>query len=154
MPHAALFVARFCSSAWVGAAVLFVIVGVLEVTHGGFDAATKDTLVAIRFPAYYLTGAVLVGTAWLGTCVARDRAELSQRRQVVAVFCLMAVLTVMSLDHAFIYQPLLALVTPPGVEKPPEFTRYHQASKYVNLIGLALSLTASVALNWPRAKSK
>ena len=153
MPHAALFVARFCSSAWIGAAVLFVIVGILEVTHGSFNAVTKDALVALRFPAYYLTGAILVGAAWLATCLARDRAELSQRRQVIAVLCLLAVLAVMALDYAFIYQPLLAMVTPPGVEKTAAFKQYHNASKYVNLLGLALTLTASVSLNLPREKA-
>jgi hypothetical protein len=151
MPRAALFVARFCSSAWIGAAVLFVIVGILEVTRGGFDAATKDALVALRFPAFYLTGAVLVGAAWLATCLARDRSELSQRRQVVAVFSLLAVFAVMALDYAFIYQPLLAMVTPPGVEKTTAFKQYHNASKYVNLFGLGLTLVASVSLNLPRA---
>ena len=151
MPHAALFVARFCSSAWIGAAVLFVTVGILEVTRGGFDAATKDTLVAIRFPAFYLTGATLIGAAWLATCLARDRVELSQRRQMIAVFALLAVLAVMALDYAFIYQPLLAMVTPPGVEKTAAFKQYHTASKYVNLLGLGLTLVASVSLNWPRA---
>ena len=153
MPHAALFIARFCSSAWLGAATLFVIVGILEVTHGDFDAATKDTLVAIRFPAYYVTGAILVGAAWLGTCLAARDAELTSRRRTVALFSLLAVLAVMALDYRFVYQPLLAMVTPPGVEKAPAFTQYHQASKYVNLLGLTLCLVASVALNWPRSKS-
>ena len=154
MPHAALFVARFCSSAWIGAAVLFVIVGILEVTRGGFDAATKDMLVALRFPAFYRTGATLIGAAWLATCLARDRSELSQRRQMIAICSLLAVLAVMVLDYAFIYQPLLARVTPPGVEKTAAFKQYHNASKYVNLLGLALTLIASVSLNWPRAKAR
>ena len=149
MPHAALFVARFCSSAWLGAATLFVIVGIREVTHGGFDAATKDVLVAIRFPMFYLTGAILVGAAWLGTCLASKHAELTKRRQCVAVFSLLAVLAVMALDYRFVYQPLLAMVTPPGIDKPHVFTQYHQASKYVNLLGLTLCLVASIALNWP-----
>ena len=149
MPHAALFVARFCSSAWLGAATLFVIVGIREVTHGGFDAATKDTLVAIRFPMFYLTGVILVGAACLGTCLATKHAELSSRRRMVALLSLLAVLAVMALDYRFVYQPLLGMVTPPGVEKISAFTQYHQASKYVNLLGLSLCLVASVALNWP-----
>jgi len=151
MPHAALFVARFCSSAWLGAATLFVIVGIREVTRGGFDAATKDTLVALRFPAYYLTGAFLVGAAWLGTCLAAKQTELSSRRRTVALFSLLAVLTVMVLDYHFVYQPLLVMVMvmPPGVDKTSAFTQYHQASKYVNLLGLTLCFVASVALNWP-----
>ena len=153
MPHAALSIARFCSSAWLGAATLFVIVGIREVTQSSFDAATKDTLVALRFPAYYLTGAILVAAAWLGTCLAAKHADLTQRRSFIALFALLGTLTVMALDYRFVYQPLLAMVTPPGVEKTSAFTQYHQASKYVNLLGLMLCLVASVALNWPRSKS-
>lgn len=149
MPHAALFVARFCSSAWLGAAGLFVIVGIREVTRGGFDAATKDTLVALRFPTFYLAGAILVGAAWWGTCLATKLPEFSSRRRTVALFSLLAVLVVMALDYRFIYQPLLAMVTPPGVEKTSAFKPYHDASKYVNLLGLMLCLVASIALNWP-----
>jgi len=154
MPHAALFVARFCSSAWLGAATLFVVVGVREVTRGGFDAATKDTLVALRFPAYYLAGAILVTAASLGTCVAVRHPDLTKRRVAIALFALLATLAVMALDYCFVYQPLLAMVTPPGVEKSSTFTQYHQASKYVNLLGLSLCLVASIALNWPCASTR
>lgn len=149
MPHAALFVARFCSSAWLGAATLFVIVGIREVTRGGFDAATKDTLVALRFPAYYLTGVFLVGSAWLATCLATGHAELTNGRRAIAHVALVAVLAVMAADYVWIYQPLLEMVSPPGHDKPAPFTAYHAASKYVNLLGLMLCLVASVALNWP-----
>lgn len=154
MPHAALFIARFCSSAWLGAATLFVIVGIREVTRGGFDSATKDTLVAIRFPMFYLAGAILVGAAWLGTCLAGKCPELSSRRRMVALLSLLAVLTVMALDYQFVYQPLLAMVIPPGIEKTSAFVQYHQASKYVNLLGLTLCLFASTALNWPGSSTR
>ena len=59
----------------------------------------------------------------------------------------------MAADYIWIYQPLLDMVTPPGAVKPASFTAYHEASKYVNLLGLTLCLVASVALNWPRSKS-
>jgi hypothetical protein len=150
MPHAALFVARFCSSAWLGAATLFVIVGIREVTRGGFDSATRDMLVTLRFPAYYVTGAILVGAAWLGTCLATKQSELTSRRRTIAYFSLLAALAVMALDYRFVYQPLLAMVTPPGIVKPSTFTQYHEASKYMNLLGLMLCLAASIALNWTR----
>ena len=151
MPHAPLFFARFCSSAWLGAATLFVIVGVREVTRGGFDSATKDTLVALRFPAYYLTGAFLVGAAWLATCLAAGHAELLNRRCTLAHVSLIACLAVMAADYIWIYLPLLDMVSPPGEVKPASFNAYHEASKYVNLLGLTLCLVASIALNWPNA---
>ncbi|MBC8116813.1 MAG: hypothetical protein H7062_20655, partial [Candidatus Saccharimonas sp.] len=64
---------------------------------------------------------------------------------------LVAVLVVMAADFNWIYQPLLEMVSPPGRDKPASFTAYHEASKYVNLLGLTLCLVASVALNWPNA---
>ena len=51
MSRLALLVARFASSAWVGAAVLFVINGVQQATSGQFESMTTDQLVLLRFPA-------------------------------------------------------------------------------------------------------
>ena len=58
-----LAVARLASAAWVGAAVLFVIIAVREVRHPGFDSAAKDTLALLRFPAYYASGFLVVSVA-------------------------------------------------------------------------------------------
>ncbi len=150
MQRAALFLARFCSSAWIGAATLFVIVGVREVTQGGFDAATKDTLVALRFPIFYFVGAILVGASLLGTCLAVGNPELSGRRRAMAFISLVAVLGAMAGDYIWIYKPLEAMVLPPGQAKPSTFVQYHEASKYVNLVSLTFCLIAAVALNWPK----
>jgi hypothetical protein len=149
MVRAALFLARFCSSAWIGAATLFVIVGILEVTRGGFDSATKDILVAIRFPPFYRSGAILVGLAWLGACLAEFHPELPTRRRAFAILSLLAVLALMFVDYHWVYSPLAAMVRPPGQPKTIEFAHLHQASKYVNLAGLFFSMVAAVALNWP-----
>lgn len=144
-----LFLAKFCSSAWVGAASLFVVVGVTEVTRGGFDSVTKDTLVAIRFPAFYWFGFTLVGIAWLGTWFAGPSGGLSSARRVVALAALMAVLSLMVIDYVAIYRPLLNLVTPPGQTRGPSFVSYHEASKWINFAGLAICLIAVLAVNWP-----
>jgi hypothetical protein len=149
MPRAALFLARFCSSAWIGAATLFVIVGILEVTRGGLDSTTKDILVGIRFPPFYVAGAVLAGLAWIGTCVAKDHPELPRRRRAFAIVALIAVLVLMVVDYFWIYSPLAAMVNPPGRAKPSVFVTYHEASKYINLAGLIFAWTAAIALNWP-----
>ncbi len=149
MLRAALFFARFCSSAWVGAAALFVIVGVLEVTQGGLDSTTKDVLVGIRFPPFYVVGAVLVGVAWVGACVAEFHPELPRRRRAFAILSLLAVLALMIVDYFWIYSPLAAMVNPAGQARPPAFRIYHEASKSINLVGLMFALVAAVALNWP-----
>lgn len=149
MHHAALFIARFCSSAWIGGATLFVIVGVREVTRGGFDAVTKDVLVTLRFPVFYLAGAILIGSAFLATLLLGGSNILTAGRKRIATLSLLAVLMVMAADYVFIYKPLVAMVTPPGSEKTKQFKQYHDASKYVNLFGLSLTLLAASLLNWP-----
>src|SRR5689334_4386953 len=145
----ALFVARFCTSAWIGAATLFVIVGILEVTRGGFDAVTKDTLVAIRFPPFYLAGAVLLGLAWAGACAAEFHPDLAERPRAFAILGLLAALALMAVDYFWIYTPLNAMVHPAGLPKTADFSKYHEASKYINLTGLSFTWVAAVALNWP-----
>lgn len=144
----ALLLARFTTSAWIGAASLFVVVSILEVTNSGFDATTKDTLVALRFPMFYLFGVGLILAGWLGTLVAGSR-ELSLVRRRAVLLLLAMVLLLMFVDYLWIYQPLLQLVEPPGQTKPPSFARYHDASKKINLIGLSVCSVAVLLLNWP-----
>lgn len=148
-----LFLARFCISAWIGAATLFVVVGVNEVTQSGFDSATKDTLVAIRFPAFYVFGVALVSIGWIGTLLARNSQALSDRCQTVSLILLSIVLVLIAVDYIWIYQPLLEMVTPPGQVKAASFGTYHQASKWINLAGLSLCLITAVLLNWPQMKT-
>ena len=144
-----LFVARFCSSAWIGAATLFVIVGVTEVTRAGFDSTTKDILVAVRFPAFYCFGSLLVGLATLGCWLAGNSAQFSKTRRIGSLVFLALVLALIAIDYFWIYRPLLGMVSPPGRPKPELFIRYHEASKWINLVGLTLCLIASTLLNWP-----
>jgi hypothetical protein len=144
-----LFLARFCTSSWIGAASLFVVVGISEVTRGGFDSTTKDMLVAVRFPAFYVCGAVLVSLGFLGTWMAGRFTAFPKSRRFVCLSLLICVLFLMAVDYIFIYQPLLGMVTPPGQAKPAQFVRYHEASKWINLAGLILCLITSSLVNWP-----
>ena len=145
-----LFLARFCITAWIGAAALFVIVGITEVTQSGFDSTTKDRLVSVRFPAFYACGATLVSAGWLGAFAARDPISFPSNRRIVTLAILAIVLVTMLADYFWIYQALLKMVTPPGQAKPSSFRDYHEASKWINLAGLVLCLVASVLVNWPR----
>jgi hypothetical protein len=153
-PRIGLFLARFCTSAWIGAATLFVIVGVKEVTRAGFDSATKDALVAVRFPAYYVCGAVLICVGWLGTWVASHSANFPKLRRISSLLLLSLVLSLMFADYIWIYQPLLQMVTPPGQAKPASFMTLHEASKWMNLVELMLCLVAATLLNWPVVQSQ
>ena len=149
MPRVALFLARFCSSAWIGAATLFVIVGILEVTRGQLDSTTKDILVGIRFPPFYVAGFVLAGLAWLGACAAEFHPEFPRRRRAFAILSLVVVLALMFVDYNWIYLPLESMVKPPGQAKPSAFVAYHEASKWINLAGLAFAWIAAIAVNCP-----
>ena len=74
-------VLRFSLCSWVGAAVLFVVTGVLQVQTPSFDAAIKNHLAVIRFPAYYIFGFTHVGVATvavLGLLLDRSRVSLAQ----------------------------------------------------------------------------
>jgi hypothetical protein len=44
MKNCLLTISRLASSAWVGAATLFVVTALQEVWHPGFDSVTKDSL--------------------------------------------------------------------------------------------------------------
>ena len=154
MARMALFLARFATSAWLGAASLFVVVSVLEVTNPAFDAITKDTLVALRFPMFYLFGASLVGVGWVGTLLAGNGAGLSRGRRRAALLLLALVLTLMAIDYLWIYQPLLQLVVPPGQTKPASFAQYHEASKRLNLVNLLVCFVAVLLLNWPDKRAE
>jgi hypothetical protein len=144
-----LFLARFCPSAWLGAATLFVIVGVTEVTRGGFDSSTKDQLVLLRFPAFYVCGVVLIGLGWVGTLAVARSAVIPVYRRVSSIILLAVVLGLMAVDYAFIYQPLAQMVNPPGQAKPAGFAAYHDASKKINLVELTLCLIVAGFMNWP-----
>jgi hypothetical protein len=144
-----LFLARFCLPAWVGAATLFVIVGVTEVTRGNFDSTTKDVLVAVRFPAFYVCGATLISLALIGTWFAGSSALFPGNRRIGTLVLLLMVVTLMAVDYISIYLPLVQMVTPPGKPKSDEFVTYHTASKWINLIGLFFCLIATALVNWP-----
>ena len=144
-----LFVARFCTSAWIGAATLFVIVGVTEITRGGFDTVTKDMLVSVRFPAYYLSGATLICCGWLGGFFAGHSTAFPRSRRISVLILLTLVLGIMAVDYVLIYLTLLRMVVPPGQAKPSSFIQYHEASKWINLAGLTLCLAAATLLQWP-----
>ncbi len=142
-----LIVLRFALSAWVGAATLFVVTGVREVTSPLFDASTKNQLAALRFPAFYAFGftLVLVGLAssvFLWLLQTDRRLALG----VIGVLCVMALAT-MAFDYLHVYLPLDDLMAKPDARELPEFQELHEWSKYVNFASLLLILIASGIAN-------
>ncbi len=153
IPRMALFVARVALTAWVGAAVLFVIVGVREVTSPDFSGEVKDRLVSLRFPIFYAAGFALVGTAWISTGLSNIPSQFSRRSRWLVLSLVTVALLGMASDYLWIYLPLQEMVTPPGQPRTPRFIELHRWSARVNTINLALCLVAAGLLNWPGCRS-
>lgn len=134
----AIAVAKFALSAWVGAAALFVVTGIREVRSPLLDSYTRDVLVGIRFPAFYVFGFGLVGLGTVATLTASCLAPMKRGRQFVLALLAVLALGLMIADYFAIYLPLVEMITPPGESRPSEFTAYHTASKWVNLISVSL----------------
>jgi len=149
MQSFSLVLIRFCLSAWVGAAVIFVITGVQDVTFKPFDSVVRDQLISLHFPVYYTIAWVLLVGSFLGGLGIRKKTGISRRRSNL-IFCLVLIILSISLvDYFWIYSPLEAMITPPGSPRPAEFHSYHQASKYINSLIILLSLIAAFIVNLP-----
>lgn len=137
-------VLRFSLSAWVGAATLFVVTGVREVTMTDFDATTKNVLAATRFPAYYAFGFTLVASAAVSAGILLLTSQDARRRKMTVLMLAVVSLVVMGLDYRFIYQPLETMMLEPDGRLDPEFFTYHQWSKYINCLSVGACLIASL----------
>jgi hypothetical protein len=145
MTRVALMLARFLLSTWFGAAVLFVVIGVREVTYPGFGSPVRDQLALLRFPAYYACGfpvlaaalASLVLCLWCGL-----------RKPAVCMACgLTAIaLGLMAYDYPYIYSPLARSITPPGQARSAEFRTLHAWSETVNAVEVGCVLAAALAV--------
>lgn len=150
MKTACLMCCRCVLPAWVGAATLFVITSISEVRYPGFTSDIRDSLVAIRFPGYYITGFVLLGTGLLTLLCSCCHAALGKRRFVIGLSLVVVSLGLMLVDYITVYQPLLAMITPPGQAKPSTFHGLHEASKWINLAGVLTTLAAAITVNLPQ----
>jgi hypothetical protein len=141
-----LMLARFCLSAWVGAASLFVVTGVAEVRHPDFDSATRDELAKIRFPRYYEFGFGLVGLGLILGMAARRHPALGRRRGIAFLGLTAAALLVMIADYLWIYSPLAAMLLQEA--RPANFHDYHNASMWINTASLSLALISALLVCW------
>ena len=150
--RAGLTMARFSLAAWVGAAALFVVTGVREVTSTDpilANSPVRDALVVVRFPSYYAFGFTLVGLAAIGTLATFRDHNFSRIRFWSCIGLIVVSLGLMVYDYYEIYTPLLEMVTPAGRAKPSDFRALHESSKHVNMLDLGLLLVAALLLCWP-----
>ncbi|OYW18120.1 MAG: hypothetical protein B7Z55_11215 [Planctomycetales bacterium 12-60-4] len=153
IPRIALFVARWALTAWIGAAVLFVVVGIREVTSPDLSSEVKDRLATLRFPFFYAAGFGLVGVTWLAGLFCRVNHSFSRRRQWLVLGLVTIALVGMAADYISIYCPLAELVTPPGKPRTQQFMELHRWSARVNTVNLLLCMAAATLLNWPVARA-
>ena len=101
------------------------------------------SLVALRFPVFYLFGFTLVGVG-LATSLLLTRCQSRRLRALrwIAGLC-GASLALMLFDYLRVYRPLEEMVLSPKFVIPPEFFSIHQWSKWLNLITALLCLTAA-----------
>lgn len=136
---------RFCLTAWVGGAALFVITSVAEQTSPEFDSVIRDQLATIRFPLYYMFGAILLATALAGGLLAAGTTTGTRRRRFrfVVLFTLLSSLCATA-DYFWIYKPLQSLIVPPGQTRSQQFITLHTQSRHANEVHIALALIAAV----------
>lgn len=141
---------RLLLSAWVGAAVLFVVTSVAEQTASEFDSVTRDQLATIRFPLYYAFGlSIYLGSAVALTGGWLSAAGTAKRRILWLAALIAASAAVFAYDYFQVYSPLQQLIIPPGAARGQDFVRLHRASEYANTIHVFLMLAAAGLACWP-----
>lgn len=150
MHKTCLMLARFCLSAWVGAAALFVVNGVQQATEPEFDSTVKARLALLRFPTYYVFGFVLVGLSLICLAMLWRSNLMARGRQALATLLVAGSLGVMAYDYAQVYSPMARMITPPEQARPAEFHTLHQQSELVNSVHVGLCLAAALLVSWPR----
>jgi hypothetical protein len=154
MKTISLMLARFCLCAWVGAASLFVVTAIAEVTYPKFESATRDQLAKLRFPHYYTFGFTLVCLGLIFGWLARRHPVLGARRMKCFFALLIVALLLMVADYFWIYSTLVSMLE---LEvRPSNFHTYHKASMYINAASLSLLIVSSLLICWSgrRAEGK
>jgi hypothetical protein len=152
MSRVLLTIVRLALSAWVGAALLFVVNAVRQVTSEWFDSTTRHQLALLRFPPYYLFGFTLVGLGCAGLLALTLLEARSRRRWAVALLLAASALVVMLADYWWVYLPLESMLTPPQRAVPADFVKLHRLSELVNTVHLSLALAAALAVDWPESR--
>ena len=151
MQNLCLTILRFAIAAWVGAAVLFVVISVREVGFPRFDSETKSELALLRFPAYYACGFTLVATALISGLIASIRSAGRRPRLSICLGLLATALLIMLIDYVWIYSPLREMTKLVSAARPASFATYHSLSTWVNAVDISICLAAALLVCWPDA---
>jgi len=151
MQKLSLALARFSLSAWIGAAVLFVVTSVSEQISTQYGSDVKNILAGLRFPWYYLFGFSFVSTGLVTSIFGLSGVQNRRRRAFVAVM-LGLTLMLMATDYFYIYSPLHEIVTRPDGVRDARFIELHHWSERINTIDATLCLVAAIAVCWPERR--
>ena len=153
MQRCCLTIARFALSAWIGAATLFVVTSIAEQRSPTLGSAEKNVLAALRFPAYYSFGFVLVGLGLVGGAFGMD-CRGRRKGWLTVVGCLTLALILMVVDYVAIYSPLYAIVTDPSGVRDARFVELHRWSEQINTVDVTLCLIAALTACRPTKNSE
>lgn len=149
-----LTTARLFLVAWIGGAALFVITSIAEQRTPEFDSTDKDRLATIRFPLYYLFGAICLSTAITTTGLAIATTPRGSQKKLIAGFSLCVLsAAIAGYDYVAVYSPLQRAITPPGQVRGPDFLSLHERSRFINEIHLSLALIAAILICLPSRQS-
>lgn len=149
MRNVCITICRVALSAWVGAAVLFVITAVAEVRSASLSSEIKSTLALLRFPHYYRFGFVLLTAALIGGLGLWTHPGMSRRRAGLVWALLAAALSLMTADYFWVYRPMVEMLSDLQSPRPAAFQTLHMVSQIVNAVDLGLCLVAAWVVCWP-----
>ena len=138
---------RFLVTFWCGAATLYVLTSVREVTSDQLSAEAKNVLPLLRFPLYYGFGFVCVTVSCLLVAIIPVTRLLGRMRRRLMLMALIAVLVAMIGDFFFVYRPLHAMLSE-GADDAERFARYHDLSKWINAAEMLVCYSCAVVLCW------
>ncbi len=142
-----LFIARFSITAWLGAAVLFVVLTVMEILSGQFGSIVLDGLVLLRFPIYYAFSFTLLAISLAAgvACWLRSKGKICKLFTVLVAASLLILIG----DYLWVYLPLETMLTPLGVPRSQDFPFYHKLTEALNSAAMLINLIAACRINWP-----
>ena len=143
MNQLCLSISRFALSAWSGAATLFVVTAIREVTSTVLDSTDKAHLAVMRFPAFYAFAFTLLGVAALagGISLCGQRRLRTATRVLIGLSFSAFVLLI--IDYVWIYRPLAEMTAAVQDARPASFVAYHRASMWINAAQLGASLAGA-----------
>ena len=149
-----LTTARLFLVAWIGGAALFVVTSIAEQRTPEFDSIDKDRLATIRFPLYYIYGAICLSTATAAIGLATATTPRGNRKTLIAglTLCVLSA-AIAGYDYVAVYSPLQRAITPPGQVRGPDFLSLHQQSEFINEVHISLALLAAILICLPSRQS-